>query len=102
MYGRGAEAAVAIYAALLDPGIKEIVLQDPAVTHWNGGPEFLNVLKVGDLPHNLALAYPRPITFIGKMPKEYEWTKKCYDSRGEGPKIRVIEQQEKWSQYSKN
>ncbi|OGV57582.1 MAG: hypothetical protein A2283_07945 [Lentisphaerae bacterium RIFOXYA12_FULL_48_11] len=102
VYGRGAEAAVAIYAALLDPGIKEIVLQDPVVTHWNGGPEFLNVLKVGDLPHNLALAYPRPITFIGKMPKEYEWTKKCYDSRGEGPKIRVIEQQEKWSQYSKN
>ena len=99
VYGRGAEAAVAIYAALLDPGISEVILQDPVVTHWKGGPEFLNVLKVGDLPHNLALAFPRPISFIGKLPKEFEWTKACYEACGEGKKVRVIPQQDQWSRY---
>ena len=100
VFGRGAEAAVAIYAALLDPLITEIVLQDPVVTHWNGGPEFLNVLKTGDLPHNLALAYPRPISFISKMPKEYEWTKACYEACGAGVKLRTIDQQKNWSMLS--
>jgi len=100
VYGRGAEAAVAVYAALLDPGISEVILQDPVVTHWKGGPEFMNVLKTGDLPHNLALVFPRPISFIGTMPKEYEWTKRCYDSCGEGGKVRVFNQQDRWSRYA--
>ncbi len=100
VYGQGTEAAVAIYAALLDPGITEVILRDPVTTHWNGGPEYLNVLRTGDLPHNLALVFPRPITFIGKMPKEYEWTKKCYDSCGEGARIRVIDQQGKWVPFA--
>ncbi|MDD4016473.1 MAG: acetylxylan esterase [Kiritimatiellae bacterium] len=100
VYGRGAEAAVAVYAALLDPGISEVILQDPVVTHWKGGPEFMNVLKTGDLPHNLALVFPRPISFIGRMPKEYEWTKRCYDSCGEGGKVRVFNQQDRWSRYA--
>ncbi len=99
VYGRGNEAAVAIYAALLDPEIKEIILQDPVVTHWEGGPEFLNVLKIGDLPHNLALAFPRPISFIGTMPKEYEWTKQCYEACGVEKKVRIIQKQGNWKRY---
>jgi len=92
VFGRGAEAAIAIYAALLDPGISEIVLQDPVTTHWDSGPEFLNALKTGDLPHNLALAFPRPITFVGKMPRAYAWTKKCYETCGAGDNIRTVKQ----------
>lgn len=96
VYGQGNEAAVAIYAALLDPEIKEIILEDPVVTHWKGGPEFMNVLKIGDLPHNLALAFPRPITFIGKIPKEYEWTRQCYEACGLGENVRVVQKQSDW------
>ncbi len=99
VYGRGDEAAVAIYAALLDPEITEIIVQDPVVTHWKGGPEFLNVLKIGDLPHNLALAFPRPITFIGNLPKEFEWTKQCYEACGMGDRVRVIKKQGEWKRY---
>ncbi|MDD2600817.1 MAG: acetylxylan esterase [Kiritimatiellae bacterium] len=100
VFGQGTEAAVAIYAALLDPEITEVVLQDPVITHWEGGPEFLNVLKIGDLPHNLALMFPRPVSFVGKMPKEYEWTRRCYDTCGEGGRVRVIPRQDQWSPYS--
>jgi len=96
VFGKGDEAAVAIYAALLDPSISEIVLEEPVITHWNAGPEFLGVLKVGDLPHNLALAYPRPITFVGKMPKEYAWTQECYDSCGAKDKIQNVERLRDW------
>ena len=96
VFGRGYDAAIAIYAALLDPGIAEIALQDPVTTHWNGGPEFLNVLRTGDLPHNLALAFPRPITFIGAMPEAYAWTKACYATCGMPERVRTVETIGRW------
>ena len=40
------------------------------------------MLRIGDLPHNLALAYPRPITFVGKMPEAYAWTRQLYEKLG--------------------
>jgi pimeloyl-ACP methyl ester carboxylesterase len=90
VFGKGWNAALAMYAALLDPQITEIVLQDPVTTHWNSGPEFLGVLKVGDLPHNLALIFPRRITFLGKMPEAYQWTRRCYEVCGAGDRVRAI------------
>jgi len=96
VFGRGWNAALAVYAAVLDPQISEVILQDPVATHWDCGPDFLCVLKVGDLPHNLALIFPRRITFVGKIPDAYEWTRKCYEACGEGDKIRVIESLKQW------
>lgn len=72
-FGAGESAALAIYAALLDPECRGVVLKQPIVTHWNGGPEFLNVLKTGDLPHNAALLLPKSIAFIGEVPPEYQF-----------------------------
>lgn len=97
VYGKGYTAPLAIYAAILDPQIKEIVLADPPVSHENPEtPEFLGVLRVGDLPHNLALAYPRPITFVGKMPEAYGWTRQLYEKLGAGDRIRVIGSMRDW------
>lgn len=90
VFGKGASAALAIYAALLDPQIEEIVLEDPVVTHWDSGPEFLAVLKVGDLPHNLALAFPRRITFVRAIPEPYQWTRRCYEQCGAADQVRVV------------
>jgi hypothetical protein len=96
VFGHRRGAALAVYAALLDPRISEIVLDDPVTTHWKSGPEFLCVLKVGDLPHNLALAFPRPITFVGRIPPAYEWTRRCYQTCGAGDKIRVVANLAEW------
>ncbi|WP_437204525.1 alpha/beta hydrolase family protein [Planctomicrobium sp. SH664] len=97
VYGDGATAPLAIYAALLDQSIEEIVLANPPVTHTNPeAAQFLGVLRTGDLPHNLALAYPRPITFIGQMPKEYEWTKQLYETLGAGHQVRVVKSMRVW------
>lgn len=97
VYGKGQTAALAIYAALLDEGIGEVVLEAPPESHRQPDvPEFLGVLRVGDLPQNLALLHPRPITFIGKLPPAYEWTRQVYERLGSGDRFRVIRSARDW------
>lgn len=97
VYGQGYTASLAVYAAILDPQITEIVLADCPTSHEDPKtPEFLGVLRIGDLPHNLALAYPRTITFVGKMPEAYKWTQQLYEKLGAGDRIRVIRSVGAW------
>jgi hypothetical protein len=97
VYGQGYTAPLAIYAALLDPSITEIVLADPPASHADPQtPEFLGILRIGDLPHNLALAYPRPITFVGSMPESFAWTRDVYQKLGAGDSVRVIRSARDW------
>ncbi len=97
VYGQGDAAVHAIYAALLDESISEIVLQSPPATHEDPTtPEMPAVLRVGDLPHNLALAFPRPITFVGEVPEAYRWTVDLYEKLGRADCIRVIETTGEW------
>jgi len=102
VYGDGYTAPLAIYAALLDPGISEVVLANPPASHEDPTtPEFLGVLRVGDLPHNLALVYPRPITFVGKIPDAYGWTRELYEKLGAGDRIRAVRRVQEWIPYRK-
>ena len=97
LYGQGETAALAIYAAILDPNISELILDAPPESHTKPETaEFLGILRIGDLPQNLALMYPRPITFIGEMPPSYEWTKLVYEKLGIGDRIRVISHAREW------
>jgi len=100
VYGHGPTAPLAIYAAVLDPGISEVILADPPESHEDPGtPEFLGILRVGDLPHNLALVYPRPITFIGRVPPAYEWVAQLYESLGAGDRVRVVANAAAWQPW---
>jgi hypothetical protein len=97
LFGQGNTAPLAIYAAILDPQVAEVILADPPESHANPQtPEFLGILRVGDLPQNLALVYPRPITFIGAVPAAYEWTRELYKKLGAGDRIRVIANARLW------
>ncbi|NLF19554.1 MAG: hypothetical protein GX595_20180, partial [Lentisphaerae bacterium] len=97
VYGKGAMAPQAIYAALLDPGIDEIILEDPPATHDDPSvAEFLAVLQVGDLPQNLALAWPRRITFVGAVPAAYEAVGDAYAGSGHGDRVRRIGALAEW------
>lgn len=97
VYGQGYTAPLAIYTALLDPRVTEIIVADPPASHEDPQtPEFLGVLRVGDLPHNLALAYPRTITFVGQMPQAYSWTREVYEKLGAGDRVRVIDNIRNW------
>ena len=97
VYGQGYTAPLAVYAAILDPQISEVILEDPPASHEDPTtPEFLGVLRIGDLPHNLALVFPRPITFVGKIPEAYGWTQEVYEKLGAGDRIRVIQSMSRW------
>ena len=97
VYGKGAMAPQAIYAALLDPGIDEIILEDPPATHDDpSAAEFLAVLQVGDLPQNLALAWPRRITFVGAVPAAYEAVADAYAQSGQDDRLRCIGTLAEW------
>jgi len=97
VFGQGDTAPLAIYAAVLDPQIAEVLLAKPPETHTDPKtPEFLGILRIGDLPQNLALVYPRPITFVGPVPPAYEWTRQLYKKLGAGDRIRVIATPGQW------
>lgn len=97
LYGKGPLAAHAIYAAVLDDTVSELVLAGPPATHLDpDAPEFPGVLSVCDLPQALALVFPRPITFIGEMPVAYQWTVDLYEKLGMSDRIRVIAETTDW------
>ncbi len=97
VFGTGLWCVQAIYAAILDPEVSEVVLEDPPASHEEPDtPEIMGVLRVGDLPQNLALVFPRPITFVGEIPEAYRWTADVYEQLGMGDRIRVIDGVADW------
>lgn len=67
--GQGDQAALALYAALFEPSVKEVVLIDPPKTHAEG-PIFLNVLKHMDIQQAVALLAPRKVTIRVKSDED--------------------------------
>lgn len=101
LFGQGHTAPLAVYAALLDPEVTEVVLAELPESHEDPKtPEFLGILRIGDLPHNLALMWPRPITFIGAMPPAYEYTRQVYEKLGTADHIRVVASPRQWQPVS--
>lgn len=97
LYGKGWTAVLALYAALFDPEVSEVILEAPPETHEDPkAPEFLNILSVGDLPENLALMHPRPVTFVGAMPPAYERVRQVYIDRETPTRFRVLESMAEW------
>ncbi len=100
LFGYSSMAPIAIYAGMLNPQVDEIVLQACPSTHEDPSvAEFLGVLRIGDLPHNLALAYPRAITFVGKVPDEFQWTKRVYEKLDAADRFRQIDSITQWRPF---
>lgn len=100
LYGEGATGVLAIYAALLDGNVSELVLKDLPHSHENPlTPDIPGILKFGDLPHNLALAFPCPITFVGNAHPAYRWTLNLYRKLGKGRLVRRVKSISDWQPY---
>jgi dienelactone hydrolase len=64
--GEKAGAVLATYAALLEPEIAGAILKDPPASHMEPtAPQFLNVLRVCDVPQAIGMLAPRPLTLSG-------------------------------------
>jgi cephalosporin-C deacetylase-like acetyl esterase len=75
--GRGTSAGLALYAAILEPRVHQVMLASPPDSHAEG-PVFLNVLRYTDLPEAAALVAPRRINFFGGIPPAYEQTRRIF------------------------
>jgi len=56
--GHGAQAVNLLYASLFEPGISGMILSDLPASHQQG-PDYLNVLRVMDIPVALKIAEGR-------------------------------------------
>ena len=79
--GKGAAAALGLYAAIFDARIRQVLLIDLPSSHLEG-PIFLNILRHTDLPEAAALLAPRRLNFYGRMPAAFQATRGVYQLYG--------------------
>jgi hypothetical protein len=64
--GEGPGAVLAAYAALLEPDIAGVIALHPPSSHMDAkAPQFLNVLRVCDIPDVFGMLAPRPLKIRG-------------------------------------
>jgi pimeloyl-ACP methyl ester carboxylesterase len=68
LIGRGTAGVLALYAALLEPSIEEVVAVSPPASHHEG-PHFLGILRVCDIPEAMGALAPRKLT-LSSAPRE--------------------------------
>lgn len=86
VFGRGMSGAIGLYAAIVDEGISQVILEDPPLSHAEG-PLFLNILRLTDLPEAAAMLAPRRLNFLGRMPEAFGYTKHVYELMGRADHI---------------
>ncbi len=81
--GEKAAAVLAAYAALFEHDIDQVVLESPVETHQDpAAPQFLNVLRVCDVPQILGLLAPRKIELSGCSDALREQVAESYHAAG--------------------
>lgn len=80
--GRGSAGLIAAYAAALDDGvITGVTLVAPASSHTAAeAPQFLNVLRVCDVPDAVGLIAPRPLRIVQGSREAFGRTIRCYEA----------------------
>ena len=84
--GRGTSGALGLYAAILDPGVNQVMLMEPPSSHVEG-PTFLNILRYTDLPEAAALLAPRRLSFFARVPWAFDYTRRVYSLYGKPENI---------------
>ncbi|HEV2970784.1 MAG TPA: prolyl oligopeptidase family serine peptidase [Pirellulales bacterium] len=79
--GKGAAGLIAAYAAIWTPEIARVTLVSPPTTHMDStAPQFLNVLRICDVPEALGLVAPRPLTIVGSLADRFTATSAAYQA----------------------
>ena len=87
--GEGLGAIIAAYAALYEPEIAGAIAHHPVLTHMDpAAPQFLNVLRVADVPVLLGLVAPRPLTIVSGE-QRLEQTTAIYRAAGAADRLSI-------------
>jgi dienelactone hydrolase len=85
--GEGAGGIIAAYAALWESAIAGVVTYHPSATHMEpAAPQFLNILRVADIPETLGLLAPRSLTIISDE-ERFQKTAAIYRAAGAEGKL---------------
>jgi len=86
--GKGAAGLIAAYAAVLDERIARVTLIAPSATHMDSSaPQFLNVLRVCDVPQTLGLIAPRPLRIVSTSGHDFSATMAAYEAAGASDRL---------------
>jgi len=85
--GKGDQAVLGVYAAVLDDRISRVVLHSPTFSHRTG-PIFLNVLRYCDVPQALALLVPRDVVFLTWERELFDFPRNIYRLYGAEDRFR--------------
>jgi cephalosporin-C deacetylase-like acetyl esterase len=86
IYGKGDMAAIALYAALFDDRVKQVIVNDPPASHWQR-PALLNVLRVTDIAEVAAALAPRRLISLTRLPASFAFTRDVFRLRGSAPQF---------------
>lgn len=88
--GNRAAGVLAAYAAMLTPEIAEVTLIEPHHTHMDASaPQFLNVLRVCDVPHALGMIAPRPLTIRHASAEQFAPTTAAYKAADAKERLKI-------------
>ena len=91
--GSGAAGLIAAYAAAMNPDVESVTLIAPPTSHMDtAAPQFLNVLRVCDVPDSLGLLAPRRLTIIGSDAKAFERTAAAYAAADAKDRLKIEQQ----------
>ena len=80
IYGKGEMGILALYAALFDQRVKQVILNNPPGSHWQG-PALLNALRVTDIAEVAGALAPGRLTSLTKLPESFRHTQAIYRVR---------------------
>jgi dienelactone hydrolase len=87
--GEGPGAVLAAYAALLESDIAGVIAINPPSSHMDAkAPQFLNVLRVCDIPDVFGMLAPRPLTLRGWSGDASVKVAQIYAAAGASDKLR--------------
>lgn len=89
LVGKGEQAVLAAYAALLDPRVTRVIVKDPLRSHREGA-YLLNVLRTTDIPEAFAMLAPRELDFIADEIQGFDFTRGIYELYGAGKQMRRV------------
>jgi len=88
--GEGPAAVLAAYAALWVPAIAGVIAVNPPVSHMDASaPQFLNVLRVCDIPDAFGMLAPRLLTLRGCSGEALKKVTQIYASANASEKLLV-------------
>ena len=86
--GAGSAAVLAAYAALWEPEIAGVIAINPPASHMDAkAPQFLNVLRVCDIPDVFGMLAPRPLTLRGWSDDASAKVARIYGAAGASDKL---------------